>query len=133
MQNILLGYDGSEASQRALERAASLTKAFGSNLTVTSVVPVEPARGGIDPTQTPATQAAEAAKAREYLETEGIEAAYQGIAGDPADALIELASERGVDLIVVGTRNLGAIQRLFGQSVSATVAQKARCDVLVVH
>jgi nucleotide-binding universal stress UspA family protein len=133
MQHIVLGYDDSDASRRALERAAELTKALGTKLTVTSVVPVAPARGGIDPTQSPAKHAEAAAEAREYLEAQGIEAEYQGIAGEPADALVEIATERDADLIIVGTRNLGAIQRLFGQSVSATVAQKAQCDVLVVH
>jgi nucleotide-binding universal stress UspA family protein len=34
---------------------------------------------------------------------------------------------------VVGTRELGALQRLLRQSVSAEVSRKARCDVLIDH
>jgi hypothetical protein len=38
--------------------------------------------------------------------------------GNPATAIARLAEERGADLVVVGTRELGALQRLLGQSVS---------------
>ena len=53
--------------------------------------------------------------------------------GHPADTIAELAKERDADLIVVGTHEPNAIARLFGQSVSETVAHKVHCDVLIVH
>src|SRR5450755_999256 len=48
MKNIVVGYDNTEPSQRALERAAELTKALGADLAVVSVAPLAPgaARGG---------------------------------------------------------------------------------------
>ena len=53
--------------------------------------------------------------------------------GHPADTIAELAKERDADLIVVGTHEPNAIARLFGQSVSESVAHKVHCDVLIVH
>jgi nucleotide-binding universal stress UspA family protein len=137
MNKIVLGYDDSEASQRALERAAQLTKAFGSQLSVISVAPlavgVGRSAGPIDSTDPPAKHAAELQHAREYLESQGISAEFAPAVGDPADTIVELARERGADLIVVGTREPGFVSRVLGQSVSESVSHKARCDVLAVH
>jgi nucleotide-binding universal stress UspA family protein len=136
MNNIVLGYDDTEASKRALERAAQLAKAFDAQLTVTSVVPVSvsgPNVGAFDPAEPPAKHAEEAAHARQYLEAQGIKAAYQGMVGEPADGIVELAQQRGADLIVVGSSHLGVAQRLFGRSVSDAVSHKADCDVLIVR
>jgi nucleotide-binding universal stress UspA family protein len=137
MKNIVLGYDDTEASKHALERAAELVKAFDAKLTVTSVVPLAVgsirSSGPVDPDDGPAVHAEQARNAREYLEGQGIQAEYQGAVGDPADAIVQLAQERGADLIVVGTRELSAIGRLLGQSVSESVTHKAHCDVLIVH
>jgi nucleotide-binding universal stress UspA family protein len=137
-QKILVGYDETEPSKRALERAADLAKAFGSKLVVASVAPtIEPASGrgagGIDPTDTPEDHIAELDRAREYLNSVAVEAEYQAAIGEPADAIVQLATERGADLIVVGTRELGTLHRILGQSVSDAVAHHARCDVLIVH
>jgi len=63
----------------------------------------------------------------------GVRVDFAGIAGDPADELIEAADQRQADLIVVGTREPGLVERLLGGSVSQAVARRAHCDVLIVH
>jgi nucleotide-binding universal stress UspA family protein len=137
MGTIVVGYDETPASQRALERAAILAKALGSKLVVTSVTPLMVSAGRsagpIDPTDPPERHAQELADARRYLEVQAIEADYRPAIGEPADAIVQLAGEVGADMIVVGTRELNLIQRLTGQSVSESVSHHAHCDVLVVH
>ena len=137
MKKIVLGYDDTAASQRALERAAQLTRAFDSELVVTSVSPVVfsagRSAGPIDPVDPPEKHAAELQRAREYLEAQGITADYQPAVGTPADTIVELAKERNADMIVIGTRERHVLARILGQSVSEAVSHKAHCDVLVVH
>ena len=137
MKKIVVGYDDTDGAKRALERAAELAKAFGSELIVTSVVPtsvsIGRSAGPIDPTDPPAKHAEELARANAYLDGEGLSAELAPAIGDPADAIAELAQERGADLIVVGTREPNVLQRLLGQSVSEAVSHKAHTDVLIVH
>ncbi len=137
MKNIVLGYDDTEPSRRALERAAELAKALSAELAVVSVAPLGPGgvrgAGGVDSVDSPAKHAAELDRAREYLEGQAVTAVYQEIVGDPADAIVQFADQRKADLIIVGTRDHGMLGRLFGQSVSEAVSHHAHCDMLVVH
>jgi nucleotide-binding universal stress UspA family protein len=50
-----------------------------------------------------------------------------------ADALLEKQLQYRADVIVVGSRGLGAVQRLLLGSVSTAVVQRAPCSVLVVR
>ena len=136
-QKIVLGYDESEAAKLALERAAAIAKAFGSELIVTSVAPMMASAtrsgGPIDPTDPPAAHIEELKHAKSYLEGQGLQAELVPGIGDPAKAIAELAKERDADLIVVGTHEPSLIGRLFGQSVTEAVVHKVHCDVLIVH
>ena len=136
MKRIVVGYDGTEPAQRALERAADLAQAFGSKLIVTSVSPVliaPGAMGAIDPADPPEEHEGELAQARAFLDQRGLQAEYQPALGEPAETILEVAERDNADLIVVGTRELNLVQRLLGQSVSESVARHAGRDVLIVH
>ena len=136
MKKIILGYDDSDTAERALERAAELTKAFGAELTVASIAPIVTSigrsAGTVDAADPPSEHVEELKHAQAYLEGQGVTADYQAGLGHPAETIAELARERGADLIVVGHHHSG-ISRLLGQSVSDSVAHKVHCDVLLVY
>jgi nucleotide-binding universal stress UspA family protein len=124
LKTIVVGFDDTEPARRALERAADLAEAFGG---------ATRGAGPIDPVDSPEEYREQLQDARELLETRSIEVQYVPAVGEPADAIAELADDLDADLIVVGTRDPGILERLLGQSVSEQVAHHAHRDVLIVH
>jgi nucleotide-binding universal stress UspA family protein len=53
--------------------------------------------------------------------------------GDPAETVVRLAGERQADMIVMGSRGLGAAKGLLMGSVSHKVAQLAPCTCVTVR
>jgi len=114
--HVVVAFDGSEGSLRALDAAADLG-GYGSVLTVVHVVGEgsEP-NGALD-------------VAREQLLQRHVTARYLEPYGVPADEIVTTARELGANLIVVGRRDaLGGTPG----SVSDAVVKQATCDVLVV-
>ena len=136
-KTIVVGFDDTKPARRALERAADLAEAFGAKLVVTSVAPIlvgaGRSAGPIDPVDPPAEHREQLKDARELLEARDIKAEYVPAVGEPADTIVELADDRDADLIVVGTREPGVLERLLGQSVSERVAHQAHRDLLIIH
>ena len=54
------------------------------------------------------------------------------VSGDPAKAIMRSLEEDGCDMVVMGTRGLGALQAAFLGSVSSYVLQHAKCPVTLV-
>lgn len=54
------------------------------------------------------------------------------VQGDPAEIIINYAREKGVDMIVLGSRGLGQIRGVFLGSVSSKVCQVADCTCVTV-
>lgn len=136
MKNVIVGYDGSEQSKRALDRAASLGRA-GAKVTIVTAVDIGSRAAGRSMGALNEDELKEAAEmldsARADLETQGIDAHSIEGEGDAADVIVEAAEQTGADLIVVGTRGHGTGKRHLVGSVSTKVVHHATCDVLVVR
>ncbi len=135
LETIAVGVDGSVNAQRAVRFAAELAEGTGA-----SVVAVHAAAPGAVPTG----QADDAAVAHPTLsellegwcaplEQRGLDEHDLVIAeGDPRTALLDVAQERGADLIVVGSRGLGPVSKLVLGSVANSLIQYSPVPVTVV-
>jgi nucleotide-binding universal stress UspA family protein len=119
-RRIVVGYDGSDASWRALDAAADLV-GYGATLAVVSGHPTGAAdmRAAIE-------------QAREHLLRRHVSALFAEPSGEPAEAIATAAEKLEADLIVVGGSN-GAEPNAKLPSVVARVLRQAPCDVLVVR
>ena len=50
----------------------------------------------------------------------------------PADAIVEYAEKNGIDLIIIGNKGAGAVERFLIGSVSSKVVSHSPCSVMVV-
>lgn len=127
VQTILVAYD--DPSSQTLGRAADYAEQLGATLIVTNVAPPKDA----NPADSDRLAEQRLEQARAYLEDRGLQAELVATKGTPADAIVRLAQERGVDLIVVGSRHKRFFERLVEGSVNQNVLRRAGCDVLVVY
>ena len=133
MKKILVAYDGGQPAHRALELAAELAQRFDAKVGVVSVVPVHPGRSPIDPWDDRPVHTTALAEAKAILAEHGIEPVLYEPAGDPAPTIEEMAENGGYDMIVIGSRGLGAISRVLQGSVSEHVATHASATVVVAR
>ncbi|WP_194843453.1 universal stress protein [Paenibacillus sp. B01] len=138
---ILVGYDGSEQSVRALRSAIELASTFKAMLEVVhaynaapviigEAVAASPPAGAESMRLEAETVAAEARTIIASATDMPIEVMITD--GDPGKRVVGLAKERGADLIVVGSHGKGGFKELFTGSVSHYVTQHAPVPVLVV-
>lgn len=133
MRKILVAYDGTEPARTALATAADLARAFGATISVISVIPVHTGRVPVDPWDDASVHATELLEARKILRDQGIEAELIEPAGDPARTIERIADEGAFDTIVVGSRALGAVDRVLLGSVSEHVVNHSRATVIVAR
>ncbi|WP_243048045.1 universal stress protein [Dyella sp. RRB7] len=133
----LVGYDGSPSSQQAFRFAVALARACGGRVRVVSVLQVT--EGCAD---TCALMVADQGARRctdlldelKYLVPDAdtlIDA--EVVHGSPGDVLLEQVQRHGVDHIVIGHTERGALARWLLGSVSGEVLQRAHVPVTVIR
>lgn len=133
MKKILVAYDGGDPARRALEMAAEFATRFGASVGVVSVVPFRTGRSPVDPWDDREIHTRQLAEARDLLRERGIESVLHEPAGDPAVEIERIAESGDYDVIVVGSRGLGSIERFLQGSVSEHVATHAGQTVIVTR
>ena len=136
MKTIVVGFDGSPAAERALERAATLSGAGGRVVIVSASVAV-PGSGVVDEpildSPSPEERDAVLEDGANRLRSAGVATTPVAVDSGPAEALVEIARAERADMIIVGSTGSGYITRAIVGSTAENVVRHAPCDVLVVR
>lgn len=144
---LLIATDGSDLSKKALVAGLDLARLHGASVTImTATDPVSTALGAggfgamdagpildqLDAAYSAQAQAVLSA-ARDIAEKTGIAVQTLHVPQQrPADAIVQTASERGCDTIVMGSHGRRGIQRMLLGSQAAEVLARASVPVLIV-
>ncbi len=150
---ILVCTDGSEQSQKALEKASLI--AGGCNVDEVAIIYVydhkiyfatlprgedyTPTQEDIEKFKRVEEESKNEGKklledAVKYFEDKGIKARSIFKEGHPAETIVEVGCSEGFDFIVIGSRGLGGLKKALLGSVSNAVVQQAeKCSVIVVR
>ena len=142
---VMVAFDGSKDSTKAIRLAGSLAAKYESELVVVHVYS-SPAFGfgatsGIPIADYHALEEAKKEASRQVLATglrlandEGVKARGELIeAPSVVEALVEFATNEKVDIIVVGTRGMTGFKKLILGSVSTGLANHSPCPVLIAR
>lgn len=140
-QTIVVATDGSEQSMRAADVAAAIARNNSAKLFILTVVRPPEGWWGIVGSPPPAealgaaladAQKAVLTQTVDATDLEGVE--YESVEeiGDPADQLVNFARANKADLLVIGQRGAGLVERIVVGSVADRVVHTAEMPVLVV-
>ena len=141
-KRIIVGVDGSDASEHAVEFALQTAGVYGAAVVGVLVWHLEVDRGGIVAARANHRAAAVdqryEALGRRVLQPAA--ARHPNVAleikvlhGSPANVLLTAAADLGADMLVLGKRGRGGFHGLLLGSVSRRVVEHAGCVVAVVH
>jgi nucleotide-binding universal stress UspA family protein len=142
--SIVVGTDGSDTAGQAVQAAVDLAGRLGASLEIVSAYEPVPAQRlreearqapedlqwTITPREDVEATLADAAGA---AEGSGLAVRTYAREGDPADAILDVAEERGADLIVVGNKGMTGAKRFLLGSVPNKVSHHAPCSVLIIR
>lgn len=140
--SIVVGTDGSETAEIAVQHAASLANAYGGKLIVVCAFYGNTGSLLNSPNRDVSTlPVVSDNRADEYLKSAERLAREQGAdnlklerrSGTPVNALMDSVEENNADAIVIGNKGLNSITgRVFG-NIPTEVARRSRVDVVLVN
>lgn len=136
VERILLGVDGSEGSARAVAWVVELAAPLAAQVVAVHVYEPLAHLGEAETLDFEAMEAAAERRMREEwlapFTAAGVDVEASILHGMPAEVLLDVAEEKGTDLVVVGARGLGRIRGLALGSTSSKLIQSAPCPVVVI-
>jgi nucleotide-binding universal stress UspA family protein len=141
LHNIVVGIDGSEQACHAAAISSDIARRSGATLHfVTIVRPPEGWWGIVGSPPTPSALSKSLTEAqREILDSvvaaidlTDIEVVQVEDVGDPARMLLDYADKVDADLMIIGRRGAGLIERIMLGSVANRVMHDAECPVMLV-
>jgi nucleotide-binding universal stress UspA family protein len=136
LEKLLLATDRSEYSEGAIRESVNFAKTCSSTLTILSVLETNPEYEAIgskffEQEEQEALQNLTSVKARATKEGVNCDTALlEG--GGPASSIVDFASEKKIDMIIVGRRGRKGLAKLLVGDVASKVIGHAPCKVLVV-
>ena len=133
----LVGYDGSATSQRAVRFAVGLAQACGGRVRVVSVLQVT--EGSADTCALMMTDSGGKRctklldEVKELVPEASALIDAEVVRGSPGEVLLEQVRRHGIDHIVIGHTERGALARWLLGSVSGDVLERAHVPVTVVR
>jgi len=135
MRKILVGFDGSEGSEHALNRAIMLIDEYGL-LVLVAVIPKNDIRSFVDSDSYEKLKKKAETIISDTIRDLGKQSfEMKGIVeeGDPAAKIIDISNKMDVDLIVLGSKGESEIGNYPIGSVANKVVQYAHKPVMVVR
>ena len=138
-KKILVPFDGSKGSWKAVRKAILIAKEQGAELWLLSVeehLPHYAATVGEveeEKERQNGYYAENQAKALALARQHGVALKAQTVVGHPAQTVVRYAREQGIDLIAIGHSGHSGVWGALLGSTTARVVDQAHCDVLVVR
>jgi nucleotide-binding universal stress UspA family protein len=139
MNAIVVGTDGSPGAEAAVQKATELLKGSGATVHLVCAYPgvTTMERLGVtarqDPTDLRGVAADLLARDERRFRDAGFEVEKHAREGDPANTIIDVATEQGADMIVVGARGHTGLRRFTLGSVAMKLAHNAPTSLLIVQ
>ena len=139
MNAIVVGTDGSPGAEAAVQKVIELARGSGATIHVVCAYPGTSTLERItmtartDPADLRGVAADVLARDERRFREAGFEVEKHVREGDPANVLIDVATEQDADLIAVGARGSTGVRRFMLGAVSSKLAHHAPSSLLIVR